>query len=259
MSNFKQFQIKENQENTPPDIGGFMGDRGKLKGDNLELEGGGFNSAKVVVGQGADSGGINSAGQGSDIVFWAGSTHQNRANAPFKVDADGNLTATSVENINLLLGSQTTDYEIANNANDQVVFSLTVTANELGSNGGIRVTVTGRAPISTSESTTSIKIKFGGSTIYTSPDLTDNPQKQFKIEVEIFNRNATGSQIAFGETVIYDVNNPSTVAAIVYGQPGITTTLDSTTNLTLQVTASESGETVGANAVINYVVVEKLR
>lgn len=92
--NFEQFEIPEKEEEQEL-IGGFLVDGGGLSTQNFEIDSGGPNIAKVVVGQEANSGGVNAAGQGSDIVFWAGSTHSNRATAPFRVDAAGNLNATS--------------------------------------------------------------------------------------------------------------------------------------------------------------------
>ena len=76
-------------------MGGFRVDNTGLNTDNLKVESGGPNTAKVVVGKDANSGGINSADKGTDIVFWAGATHPNRATAPFRVNAQGDLTAES--------------------------------------------------------------------------------------------------------------------------------------------------------------------
>ena len=49
----------------------------------------------IKVGIAANTGGINRANFSTDIVFWAGATQENRTTAPFRVDAAGNLTATS--------------------------------------------------------------------------------------------------------------------------------------------------------------------
>lgn len=257
--NFEQYEIPPKEEPTKERVGGFVVDESGFDTQNLEIDSGGSNMAKIKAGEGANSGGINAAGSSTDIVFWAGATHPNRATAPFRVDAAGNLVATSVTQLNLLLGVQTTDFNVSNGAVDEVVFSVSVPANSMGSNGGLRVVVAGTAPISSAEATASVKIKFGGTTIITSSDLTESPQKRFKVELEIYNRNATNSQIAFGETILYDLDNPTTVAAIIYGQGNLTAAVDTTVAQTLQVTASESGTSGGANPVINYVVVEKLR
>ena len=256
--NFEQYEIPEMKKEQEL-IGGFLVDQGGLGTQNLEIDSGGPNIAKIVAGQGANSGGINAAGASGDIVIWAGSAHSDRATAPFRVDAAGNLVATSVTVLNVLLGIQATDFNVSNGATDEEVFAKTVAANTLGANGGFRVTITGEAPISTSEATTSVKVNFGGTTIYASPDLTENPQKKFKIEVSVFNRNGTGSQIAYGKTEISDKDNPSTVAGVFYAQTGITASIDTTADKTIQVTCSESGTSGGANPVINYVVIERLR
>lgn len=49
----------------------------------------------LIAGVGSNQGGISVAGKGTDIVFWAGSVQANRATAPFRVDAAGNLVASS--------------------------------------------------------------------------------------------------------------------------------------------------------------------
>lgn len=106
MANFSQFQLPEAPSDTNSNVGGFVTDEGGLKGNNMEVASGGVNSAKIVVGQGANSGGVNSAGQGSDIVFWAGATHSNRATAPFRVNAQGDLNATSATLSGVLVATQ---------------------------------------------------------------------------------------------------------------------------------------------------------
>ena len=76
-------------------FGGFTISGSTFLATNLVFTSGAANTANITVGTGATAGGLNSASAGSDIVFWAGSTFANRATAPFRVDANGNLTATS--------------------------------------------------------------------------------------------------------------------------------------------------------------------
>ena len=61
---------------------------------NLTLTSGAANTANITVGTGATAAGLNSANAASDIAIWAGATFANRATAPFRVEADGSLTAT---------------------------------------------------------------------------------------------------------------------------------------------------------------------
>ena len=77
-------------------IGGFTIDADSIDATNLSLVSGIANTAHIEVGTGANAGGLNSANAGSDIVFWAGSTHANRATAPFRVEADGSIVASDV-------------------------------------------------------------------------------------------------------------------------------------------------------------------
>jgi hypothetical protein len=62
---------------------------------NVTLTSGAANTAHVLVGTGSNAGGLNSANASGDIVIWGGSTHANRATAPFRVAAAGALTATN--------------------------------------------------------------------------------------------------------------------------------------------------------------------
>lgn len=94
--NFEQYEIPVKEEKVREVVGGFTVDQGGLNTPNLEIESGGPNRAKVEAGEGSNSGGINAAGAATDIVFWAGSTHPNRASAPFRVNAQGDLFANSV-------------------------------------------------------------------------------------------------------------------------------------------------------------------
>lgn len=58
---------------------------------------GASNVAHMQIGSGAGAAtsGINAGEVGSDISFWSGSTHANRASAPFRVNLNGDLVATS--------------------------------------------------------------------------------------------------------------------------------------------------------------------
>lgn len=76
-------------------IGGFTMSSTQLSATNFSVTSGAANTARVEVGTGSNIGGINSGNAASDIAFWAGGTHSNRATAPFRVDMAGNLTATS--------------------------------------------------------------------------------------------------------------------------------------------------------------------
>lgn len=76
-------------------IGGFTMSSSQLTATNFSVTSGAANTARLEVGSGVNTGGINSANGSSDITFWSGATFANRATAPFRVDAAGNLTATS--------------------------------------------------------------------------------------------------------------------------------------------------------------------
>ena len=158
-----------------------------------------------------------------------------------------------------LLDSQPTNVDVTDGATNEVVYTKTIEANTLGVDGVLRVTVIGNAPVPASETSMTVAVVFGGTTFYTTPNLVlyDGGGTDFKIFVEIFNRDATGSQFA-GCTTIRADSDDATVALNVLAKYETTGTVDTTVDQTLQVTASESGDSGGANPIIRCVLVEQL-
>lgn len=76
-------------------IGDWTVNASSISATNITLTPGAANTAHILVGTGANAGGLNSANASGDIAIWAGSTHANRASAVFRVTAGGALTATS--------------------------------------------------------------------------------------------------------------------------------------------------------------------
>jgi hypothetical protein len=66
---------------------------GKLSSANIEMVSGA--AASITTGSGANLAGLTTGGVAGDTVLWAGSTHANRATAPFRVTLAGALTATN--------------------------------------------------------------------------------------------------------------------------------------------------------------------
>lgn len=75
-------------------IGGWTIAATTISATNITLTSGAANTAHLLVGTGANAGGLNSANAASDIGIFMGSTHANRATAPFRVEADGSLVAS---------------------------------------------------------------------------------------------------------------------------------------------------------------------
>ena len=97
-------------------IGGFTISSTTFAATNLSIVSGVANTAHIAVGTGANLGGLNSANAGTDIVFWAGATHANRATAPFRVNAAGDLVATSVTNLSGILSAAANTGTVAKSA-----------------------------------------------------------------------------------------------------------------------------------------------
>lgn len=75
-------------------IAGWDIEPGRIAASNISIYSGAANTARVEVGSGTNTAGVNSPAAASDIAFWAGATFANRATAPFRVEADGSVVAT---------------------------------------------------------------------------------------------------------------------------------------------------------------------
>jgi len=76
-------------------IGGWSIGASALTSNNIGLYSGAASTARIEVGSGADTAGLNSAASSSEVTIWSGQTHASRGSAPFRVTAAGALTATS--------------------------------------------------------------------------------------------------------------------------------------------------------------------
>jgi hypothetical protein len=90
---------------TSGDIGGFTIASTTVSATNLTLTSGAANAANIAVGTGSNLAGMNSGNAGTDIAFWAGDTHANRASAPFTVNQQGDVVMTSATISGVLLAS----------------------------------------------------------------------------------------------------------------------------------------------------------
>lgn len=87
------FAVKGEITATTGAIGGFTIGADTLSATNLALKAGAANIANITVGTGATAGGLGSPAAAGDIAMWAGSSFADRAAAPFRVTANGELYA----------------------------------------------------------------------------------------------------------------------------------------------------------------------
>lgn len=85
-------------------IAGWTATASQFSSNNIALVTGAANTARVEVGTGSNIAGVNSPNASTDIAFWAGATHANRATAPFYIRADG------------FIYSENSPYDLANTA-----------------------------------------------------------------------------------------------------------------------------------------------
>jgi hypothetical protein len=120
----------------------------ELTATNLSIVSGIANTANITVGTGATAAGINSASSTTtDIAFWAGSTHANRANVatPFRVAINGDLYATSANIsgiVNASGGNFTNTVTVGNGATSGTLI--------VGTHGTDNITIVGTNTGSTS-------------------------------------------------------------------------------------------------------------
>lgn len=135
-------------------IGGFTMSATQLSATNFSVTSGASNTARVEVGTGGNTAGVNSANAGGDIAFWAGASHTNRGSAPFYVTAAGDLVATSATISGYLVSSQKwlfgngTDGASTVNAGitltrDMYYSSLTINSGKTLTTAGYKVFVNG--------------------------------------------------------------------------------------------------------------------
>lgn len=76
-------------------IGGWGILTDAIYSSNIAMYSGVTGTARLQVGNTGYIAGISSAGATGDVTLWAGNSHNNRASAPFRVTAGGELTATA--------------------------------------------------------------------------------------------------------------------------------------------------------------------
>lgn len=125
-------------------IGGWTIAPGLITATGIQLISGAPNTARLNLTNNAA--GVNAPLVGSDITFWAGDTHTNRAIAPFRVTLDGALTASSATitgNITatsgnviaaLAAGSITSSHIAANTIVAGDIAAGTITTTEIAAN-----------------------------------------------------------------------------------------------------------------------------
>ncbi len=138
----------------------------------------------------------------------------------------GTLTATGgltlADNITRV-GSVTTNADSPEDTNVNILHTVTIPANAMGTNGGIRVVAEGQATGTNSGKT--ITLKYDATSIATI-SFAAGETGRWRFEFHGFNRNATGTQYWVGTG--WEVSVPSSVQA--------TTTKDSTTALDITIT-----------------------
>lgn len=112
-----------------------------ISATNLTITSGAANTANITVGTGANAGGINSANAAGDIVFWGGATHANRATAPFRVEADGDVTMTSstISNVTKRIATVVDVTWSGTTTETDILGTTSIAGGTLGTDNGIRV------------------------------------------------------------------------------------------------------------------------
>lgn len=144
-----------------------------------------------------------------------------------------------------VLDRATTAANFLENAADQTLYSVVVPADLLGANGGVRVRVFGDyTHASGTARAVVLKVQFGSTVLYNDAFTavpTGTPGRAFYVELYLFNRNATNSQIVGGSIALSnvtgataglgDISATGTVQTAIQG----TSAEDTTSNKTLSI------------------------
>lgn len=151
---------------------------------------------------------------------------------------------------------------------EQNMLNYTVTGGSMCVNGSVEFKITGYILANSGSPTYTFKIKFGGTTMYqgvTAAFGASATKIPFRIEGEIFNKNATNAQgasamILINDTTatttgIGDIGSAGTVESV-FDSEGADTTKDTTTDQVLLVTVTMSVNNSAVHTVVKHTKVE---
>ena len=145
-------------------------------------------------------------------------------------------------------------YTPASNTTENTVYSTTINANSLSSNGYILVRTPAILVSNATAETFTIKLKFGGTTLFTTTLITNavgggnNVTAQGVLEGWIINNAATNSQnVSLHFAGGANINASSNLTPFVWTAPGDTTSaIDTTSNQTLTMTVTRTNGSGGS-------------
>lgn len=146
---------------------------------------------------------------------------------------------------------------------ETTIVSFTVPGNSMGTNGTVRLTVAGTFVASAIATTFTLRIKFGGTTIYqdVSPSIgVSATLRAWSIDVHIVNANSASSQTGGGEVSVSAASAATTgvgaLAAALTGGPVRlgSSAIDTTADQALLVTVAHSSNSASSSTVRTFAV-----
>lgn len=188
-----------------------------------------INTNKLLGRSTASSGDVEEVAIGSGLSLSGGTLSTTGASGPSIYDRKASATLVS------------------NTTTETSVYSKTITGNDLGANGGLRLTLTGTLLNNTgSDQNIQLRLKFGSKTItvsFSTRIATNGAKHNVQIKVWLMNLGAANSQAYGGDILIgyYDDNNgfdtAGAVKSMLIGSIYDSSAIDTTTSQTLEVTA----------------------
>jgi len=194
---------------------------------------------------------------------------------------DSGLTATrtiKMPNADSTILSTGTQSGAANDINttnaEQDLLNYSIPANAMGANGSVRFLITGYLLQNQASGTTyTFSVKFGTTAMWTdvSPSIAQSATKiPFRIEGEVYNKNATNAQGCSGHIRVNDTTGATTGIGDIgsdtntsppafsgnFDSEGADTTKDTTSAQTLQVTVTMSVSNSATHTVVKHKAVE---
>lgn len=199
-----------------------------------------------------------------EIIF---GTNQRILMNDTNITAQRNIKHSNTDNIvaGVVLSSGTA-VDINTTASETDMLNYSVIANAMGANGSVKFLITGYLLQNQATGTTyTFAIKFGTTTMFAdvSPSIAQSATKlPFRIQGEIFNKNATNAQGVSGSIMVNDTTAATTGIGDIsddeilmnanFDSEGADTAKDTTSAQTLQVTVTMSVSNAATHTVIKH-------
>ena len=207
---------------------------------------------------------------GSDLIVWEGSTsdaNEFTISVPSDPAADKTATFQAVTGtLPVVIDRDVSNASLVNDTTETTMYTYTVPANTLGTNGMIRISYVGELLNNTGGSATLVvRVKLGSTTVFDSNTIlaatNSSSERSLFGHCWIAAANATNAQVSGGQISLGATSTTGGQAGgAVFRPEAVHNTIaeDSTTDLTLSITFDFATASASLRADLNFVQTEKL-